>query len=91
MSDDRGVLIVCALRAELKGLRPRRRVEVMACGVGPVEAASSVARAVAGGAFSAVINAGIAGAFVTRARIGEALIVAEERLADLWDSRAAAA
>ena len=82
-SDTGGLLIVCALRAELRGLRARRGAEILACGVGPVEAAAAVGRAVAGGGVRAVVNAGVAGAFPQRARVGDALIVAEERFADL--------
>jgi futalosine hydrolase len=78
-----GVLIVCALRAELRGLHARAGADVLPCGVGPVEAAASVARALAGGGVRAVVNAGIAGAFSGRAQIGDAVIIAEERYADL--------
>ncbi len=77
------ILVVCALHAELRGLAPRDDVEVFACGVGPVEAAASVARKLAGNGYSAVLNAGIAGAFPGAARVGEALLVREEVLADL--------
>jgi futalosine hydrolase len=78
-----GVLIVCALRAELRGLRARAGAEILPCGVGPVEASAGVARALAAGGVRAVVNAGIAGAFAGRAAIGDAVIVAEERYADL--------
>lgn len=81
--NDSRVLVACALDAELRGLRPRPGVDVLACGVGPVEAAASVSRAIAGGAYDAVVNAGLAGAFGTRFAIGDAVLVAEERLADL--------
>ncbi len=77
------ILVVCALAAELRGLEPRDGVDVLAAGIGPVEAAAATARALALGAYAAVVNAGIGGAFRGRARIGEALLVGEERLADL--------
>jgi futalosine hydrolase len=76
------ILVVCALRAELRGLAPRDGVEIVACGVGAVEAAAHTARLLAGGTYRAVINAGIGGAFRGRASLGEGVIVAEERLAD---------
>jgi futalosine hydrolase len=48
-----------------------------------VEAAAETARALASGRYRAAINAGIAGAFRGRARVGEAVLVAEERMAGL--------
>jgi futalosine hydrolase len=77
------ILIVCALPAELRGFPPREGVDILPCGVGPVEAAVAVARALAGHAYAAVINAGIAGAFRGSAAVGDALLVTSERLADL--------
>jgi len=83
VGDAKLILVVCALAAELRGLEPRDGVDVLAAGIGPVEAAAATARALALGAYAAVVNAGIAGAFRGRARIGEALLVREERLSDL--------
>jgi futalosine hydrolase len=77
------ILVVCALLPELRDLRARAGVEVFACGVGPVEAAAETARKLARGTYDAVVNAGIAGAFRGRARIGDAFTIVEERLADL--------
>lgn len=77
------ILVVCALPAELRGFAPDEGVEVLACGVGPVEAAASVARRLATTRFSAVINAGIAGAFRGSAKVGEAMLVTSECLAEL--------
>jgi futalosine hydrolase len=77
------ILIVCAVRAELRGWVPRAGVNVLESGVGPVEAAAAAASALATSAYTAVVNAGIAGAFRGRARIGDAVVIAEERLADL--------
>ncbi len=76
------ILVVCALPAELRDFGQRAGVEVVAVGVGPVEAAAGTARALALGRYRAVVNAGIAGAFRGRATVGDALLVVEERLAD---------
>jgi futalosine hydrolase len=76
------VLVVCALLPELRYATLPAEVEVLACGVGPVEAAIAVASALARNAYRAVVNAGIAGAFRGSARIGDALLVDEEILAD---------
>jgi futalosine hydrolase len=73
---------VCALAAELRGYKNPEDVEVLACGVGPVEAAAETARLLTLGRFSAVINAGIGGAFRGRAKLGDAVMVRDERLAD---------
>jgi futalosine hydrolase len=80
------ILVVCALRAELRTFAPRPGVDVLECGVGPVEAAAVTARALAGGRYEAALNAGIGGAFRGRVpplKVGDALLVAEEYLADL--------
>src|SRR5262245_6154236 len=50
-----GLLLVAATEAELCGL------DGLVCGVGPVEAAASTARALALGAFDAVLHVGLAG------------------------------
>jgi futalosine hydrolase len=67
----------------LRAFAPPAGVDVVNTGIGPVEAAAAVARALARNGYSAVVNAGIAGAFARRCRVGDAVIVAEERLADL--------
>lgn len=54
----------------------------MAGGVGPIEAALATARKLANGTYALAINAGIAGAFPGHARVGEAVLVTEEILAD---------
>ena len=77
------ILVVCALEAELRYFQRRPGVELLACGVGPVEAALATARALAAAPYAAVVNAGVAGAFPERARVGEALLVATEWLAEL--------
>jgi futalosine hydrolase len=77
------VLIVCAVAAELAALRPRDGVEVVAVGVGPVEAAAGTARALAARSYRAAINAGIAGGFRARAAVGDAVAVAVEYYVEL--------
>jgi futalosine hydrolase len=77
------ILVVYAVAAELRGFGKRDGVEMFACGIGPVEAAAETARMLALGKFETVINAGTAGAFRGRAKVGDALIVREEFLADL--------
>ncbi len=77
------ILVVCALREELRYYSDRAGVDVLACGVGPVEAASSVARTLALTPYRCVVNAGIGGAFPGSARVGEARLVTSERFADL--------
>ncbi len=77
------ILVVCALLPELRYFEPREGVEIFGCGVGPVEAAAETARKLAERRYDAVINAGIAGAFRERARIGDAVLIREETLAEL--------
>lgn len=77
------ILVVCALPAELRGFAAPADVELFACGVGPVEAAAGVGRALASKAYAAVVNAGIGGAFRGGAIVGDAVIVTSERLAGL--------
>jgi futalosine hydrolase len=77
------ILVVCALLAELRYVSERPNVEILACGIGPVEAAVAVSSALARGRFDAVVNAGIGGAFRGSARVGDAVLVRDELLADL--------
>lgn len=72
------ILIACAVGKELGFLRPQPHVELLVTGVGPVEAAASVSRALAQSSYDLVISAGIAGAFEGAARIGDGVVVAEE-------------
>jgi futalosine hydrolase len=76
------ILIVCALASELDGFVCPAGAEIVTCGVGPVEAAAATAQALAGGRYEAVVNAGIAGVFPGRGRVGDAFVVADETLAD---------
>ncbi|MGH7727882.1 MAG: futalosine hydrolase [Vulcanimicrobiaceae bacterium] len=75
------ILVVCALAEELSAFAPREGVDVLAGGIGMVEAAAATARALALGAYRAVVCAGIAGSFGERPALGEAVLVGEERLA----------
>ena len=77
------VLIVCAVAQELAALRPRDGVDVVAVGVGPVEAAGGTARALAARPYRAAINAGIGGGFRDRCDVGDVVAVTREDYADL--------
>jgi futalosine hydrolase len=77
------ILVVCALPQELRDFHAPPGVRVVPVGVGPVEAAIGTARLLAREEFACVVNAGIAGAFRSRARVGDAVLVGCERLADL--------
>jgi len=76
------ILVVCALAPELAGFAARANVRVMPCGVGSVEAAVGTSRMLALADFTAVINAGIGGAFRGGASVGEAVLVTPETFAD---------
>ncbi len=77
------VLVICAVAQELAALRERDGVHVVAVGVGPIEAAAGTARALATRPYRAVINAGIAGGFRERCRVGDAVAVELEHYAEL--------
>lgn len=74
------VLIVCAAREELGDFTPGSGEEVLITGVGPVEAAATVARALALARYELVINAGIAGALPGKGEIGESVVVTADRM-----------
>jgi len=74
------LLIVCAVAKELAWFAPPSDAEVLVCGVGPVEAAARVARALALGRYTTVVNAGIAGSFPGVAPVGTGVVVAHESL-----------
>lgn len=77
------ILIVCAVAQELAALPPRPNVEVVATGLGPVEAAIGTARTLAAQRYDAVINAGIAGGFRDRCTVGDAIVCSREDYAEL--------
>lgn len=72
------ILLCCAVEAELAFFAPRDDVDVLITGVGPVEAASATAAALATGKYRLVVNAGIAGAFDRAALVGDGVVVSEE-------------
>lgn len=74
------ILIACAVGKELEFLRPAPHVEMLVTGVGPVEAAAAVSRALAQSTYELVISAGIAGALEGAADIGEGVVVADDFL-----------
>lgn len=55
------LLVVAATEPELRGLPADDRVEPLACGVGPVDAAATTAARLARGGVTAVLHVGIAG------------------------------
>ncbi len=72
------ILIVCAVAKELAFLEPQPHVEVLVTGVGPVDAAANVSRALAQSPYDLVIGAGIAGAFDGGAAIGDGVVVTDD-------------
>ncbi len=74
------ILLVCAVAKELEFWRAREGVEMLVTGVGPVEAAASVAAALARRPYGLVVNAGIAGAFDGAAPVGDGVVVGEDTI-----------
>ncbi len=72
------ILIVCAVSAEIEWLGTRAGVETLVTGVGPVDAAARVGRALSERAYEVVLNAGIAGAMPGIAAVGDGVVVGEE-------------
>lgn len=72
------ILLASAVEAELGFWRPRRGVETLAMGIGPVEAASALATALARREYALVVNVGLAGAFDGAARLGDGVVVIED-------------
>jgi len=77
------ILVVCAVERELRHWKPRPQIETLVAGIGPVEAAAATARALTTSSPSCVINAGIAGAFSGRARVGDGFAVETDYFAEL--------
>lgn len=71
------ILIACAVAKELQFLAPRPHVEVLVTGVGPVEAAAAVSRALGMGPYDLVINAGLGGT-LGGAPIGSGVVVSDD-------------
>ncbi len=76
------ILVICAVAAELRGFAGAG-VDVVAVGVGPVEAAIGTARALVARPYTLVINAGIGGGFRGRAAVGDAVAVGTERYVEI--------
>jgi len=76
------ILVVCALAAELRFYEAPAEVALLAAGVGPVESAIAISRALARTEYDAVIHAGIAGAYRDSARVGDVRLVVHDTLAD---------
>jgi futalosine hydrolase len=74
------ILVVGATPQETAFLGDREGIELLVTGVGPVEAAARVARTLALHSYDLVVNAGIAGAYLRAAEIGEGVVVAEDRI-----------
>jgi futalosine hydrolase len=77
------ILVVCAVAAELRGFASRPGVEVVAVGVGPVEASIGTMRAIGSQRYRYVVNAGIGGGFRRRAEVGDAIAITEEHYVDI--------
>ncbi len=74
------ILLTCAVGKELEFFASRPHVEMLVTGIGPIEAAASISRALAQSHYDVVINAGIAGAFRGGPKIGDGVVVCEEFL-----------
>jgi futalosine hydrolase len=74
------ILLACAVDAELAFWQPRDDVTLLTTGVGPVEAASAIAAALAQQPYALVVNSGIAGAFEGAASIGDGVAVATDAM-----------
>ncbi len=74
------ILVACATAQEIARLERRSGIELLITGVGPIEAAARVGEALARRSYELVVNAGIAGAYDRKVRIGEGVAVSDERL-----------
>ena len=74
------ILLACAVEEEIAFWQPRAGVETLVMGVGPVEAASAIAAALAARRYGLVVNAGLGGAFDGAAQIGDGVVVAEDAM-----------
>lgn len=74
------ILVVSATRQETAFLEPRAGVEVLVTGIGLVEAAAQLSRALAQDHYDLVVSAGIAGAYDEELALGDGVVVAEESL-----------
>lgn len=74
------ILLAAAVQAELGFWQPRDGVDLIVIGVGPVEASCALATALAKRSYGLVVNAGVAGAFVGAAAIGDGVVVADDTI-----------
>jgi futalosine hydrolase len=81
------ILVMTSVQAEqeavLRGLCDSKRFDVVVAGVGSVAAAISTGSALRKGNYSLVINAGIAGGFMNRAKVGSLVVANQIIAADL--------
>jgi futalosine hydrolase len=74
------ILLTCAVRKELAFWKARSDVVLLVTGVGPVEAAYSIAHELALRHYRLLVNAGIAGAFDGAAELGDGIVVGDDSL-----------
>jgi futalosine hydrolase len=75
------ILLVHAVEQELSFWQPRHDVDLLATGVGPVEAACAVAHALAQQRYRLVVNAGVAGALdAAGLRVGQGVVVSDDAM-----------
>jgi futalosine hydrolase len=74
------ILLCCAVDAELGFWKDRNGIDLLAFGVGPVEAAAAVATALASRDYRFVVNAGLGGVLSGAAQIGDGVIVGEDTM-----------
>jgi futalosine hydrolase len=72
------ILLTCAVRKELAFWRARQDVDLVVTGVGPVEAACSIAHALTQQRYRLLVNAGLAGAFDGAANVGDGVVIAHD-------------
>lgn len=74
------ILLACAVEAELEFYQPRDDVETLITGVGPVEAACTITRALNRRSYRLLINAGVAGAFGSAPRVGDGVVAVDDQM-----------
>lgn len=72
------ILVVSATKQETDFVQTGAGLDLLVTGIGPVEAAAGVARALSQKPYSLVVNAGIAGAYDPDLRVGEGVVVRDE-------------
>jgi len=80
------ILLAAAVEAELAFWRNRDGVTTLVTGVGPVEAACTIATELSRASYRLLVNAGLGGAIHDAAAIGDGVVVAEDTMeVDLED------